>query len=120
MNTQALDSNTEENDQHDITPPNDTEHPEICRQEAYEGGNMLIVKLLVLAVPTSDSQQNIPTHYKDIAHLPVQQQQQWRAACQEELEALQKRQVYELVNLPPNHEVIGNKNRWVLNQKMDG
>jgi len=28
-----------------------------------------------------------------------------------------KRQVYELVDLPPNHKVIGN--RWVLNQKMD-
>ena len=30
----------------------------------------------------------------------------------------QKRQVYELVDLPPNRKVIGN--RWVLNQKMDG
>jgi len=79
---------------------------------------MLIAKLLALAVPTSDSQQNVPTHCKDIAHLPVQQQQQWRAACQEELEALQKRQVYKLVDLPPNRKAI--KNRWVLNQKMDG
>jgi len=79
---------------------------------------MLIAKLLALAVPTSDSQQNIPTHYKDIACLPVQQQLQWRAACQEELEALQKRQVYELVDLPPNCKAI--RNRWVLNQKMDG
>jgi len=79
---------------------------------------MLIVKLLVLAVPTSDSQHNIPTHYKYIACLPVQQQLQWRAACQEELEALQKRQVYELVDLPLNCKAIGN--RWVLNQKMDG
>ena len=79
---------------------------------------MLIVKLLVLAVPTSDSQQNVPTHYKDIARLPVQQQLQWRAACREELEALQKRQVYELVNLLLNCKVI--RNRWVLNQKMDG
>jgi len=79
---------------------------------------MLIVKLLALAVPTSDSQQNVPTHYKDIACLPVQQQLQWRAACQEELEAFQKRQVYELVDLPLNHKAI--RNRWVLNQKMDG
>jgi len=76
---------------------------------------MLIAKLLALAVPTSE--QNIPTHYKDIAHLPMLQQQQWRAVCQEELEALQKRQVYKLVDLPPNCKVIGN--RWVLNQKMD-
>jgi len=79
---------------------------------------MLIVKLLALAVPTSDSQHNVPTHYKDIARLPVQQQLQWRAACREELEALQKRQVYELVDLPLNCKVI--RNRWVLNQKMDG
>jgi len=118
LSPQALDFNTEENNQHNITPPEDTEHPEISRQEAHEGGNMLIAKLLVLAVPTSDSQQNIPTHYKDIVHLQVQEQQQWKATCQEELEALQKRQVYELVNLPLNHKVIGN--RWVLNQKMDG
>jgi len=114
----APDSDTQEDDQHEVTPPNDTEHPKISKQEAHEGGNMLIVKLLVLAVPTSDSQHNVPTHYKDIACLPVQQQLQWRAACREELEALQKRQVYELVNLPLNCKVIGN--RWVLNQKMDG
>jgi len=79
---------------------------------------MLIAKLLVLAVPTSNSQHTVPTHYKGIGCLPVQQQLQWRAACQEELEALQKRQVYELVDLPLNCKVIGN--RWVLNQKMDG
>ena len=80
---------------------------------------MLIAKLLALAVPTSDNQYNVPTHYKDIACLPVQQQQlQWRAACREELEALQKQQVYELMDLPLNCKAIGN--RWVLNQKMDG
>jgi len=95
----APDSDTEENNQHDVTPPDDTEHLEISRQEAHEGGNMLIVKLLAWAVPTSDSQHTIPTHYKDIACLPVQQQLQWRAACWEELEALQKRQVYELIDL---------------------
>jgi len=71
----APDSNTQEDDQHDVTPPDDTGHPEISRQEAHKGGNMLIVKLLVLAVPTSDSKHDVPTHYKDIAHLPVQQQQ---------------------------------------------
>jgi len=101
-----------------LQPPDDTEHPEISKREAHKGGNMLIAKLLALAVPTSDSQQNVPTHYKDIVRLPVQQQLQWRAACREELEALQKRQVYELVNLPLNRKAI--RNRWVLNQKMDG
>jgi len=29
---------------------------------------MLIVKLLALAVPTSDSQHNVPTHYIKILH----------------------------------------------------
>jgi len=53
--SQALDSDTEENDQHNITPPEDIEHPEISKQEAHKGGNMLIAKLLALAVPTSDS-----------------------------------------------------------------
>jgi len=68
---QAPDSDTQENNHHNVTPPDDTEHPEISKQEAHERGNMLIVKLLVLAVLTSNSQQNVPTHYKDIAHLPV-------------------------------------------------
>jgi len=31
LSTQALDSNTEENDQHDVIPPDDTEHPEISK-----------------------------------------------------------------------------------------
>jgi len=56
LSPQAPDSDTEENNQHNITPPEETEHPEISRQEAHERGNMLIVKLLALAVPTSDSQ----------------------------------------------------------------
>ena len=77
----APDSDTQEDNQHNVTPLDDTEHPEISKQEAHKGGNMLIVKLLALAVPTSDSQHNVPTHYKDIACLPVQQQLQWRAAC---------------------------------------
>jgi len=31
LSTQAPDSNTEENDQHDVTPPENTEHPEITK-----------------------------------------------------------------------------------------
>jgi len=48
LSSTAPDSNTEENDQHNITPPEDTEHPEISKSEAHEGGNMLIAKLLAL------------------------------------------------------------------------
>jgi len=61
---------------------------------------------------------HVPVHYKDIARLPQQTQIGWRNACQDELKALQKRQVYDLVDLPPNRKAIGN--RWVFLEKSDG
>jgi len=44
--------------------------------------------------------------YKDIACLP--QAEQWRLACQEELNTLQKRKVFELVDCPQDRKVIKN------------
>jgi hypothetical protein len=55
--------------------------------------------------------------YHDIEWLPVAQQKKWCAACQEELNALEKRKVFEYTNHPEGCKVI--KNRWVFDIKSD-
>jgi len=54
----------------------------------------------------------------DIARLPQAEQKFWRLACQEELDVLQKRKVFELVDHPRDQKVI--KNQWVFDVKLDG
>src|ERR1700744_5961587 len=50
--------------------------------------------------------------------MPSDQQEEWCAACREELESLRKCKVYELVDPPKGRKVI--KNRWVFDIKSDG
>ena len=49
--------------------------------------------------------------------LPESEKKQWLKACEEELAALEKKKVYELVKLPPGRKAI--RNRWVFNTKSD-
>jgi len=81
----------------------------------WEGGVAFIAFLLNKAVPLAADQL---VFYKDIAGLPSQLREQWKKACQEELEALRKCKVFELANLPPGRKAI--KNRWVFMTKSDG
>ena len=92
---------------------------QLCR----EGGVGLINYLLMKAVPPVD--ENLPDTsnvrewtYRDIARLPPAEQKEWKAACREELEALRRRKVFELVDRPKGRKVI--KNRWVFDVKSDG
>ena len=80
-----------------------------------EGGVEFITFLLNKAVPMALYQ---PVFYKDIARLPSQLWEQWKKACQKELEALHKRKVFELANLPKGHKAI--KNCWIFTIKSDG
>ena len=56
--------------------------------------------------------------YRDIARLPKAEQSEWRKACEDELEALRRRKVFEIVDRPQGTNVV--KNRWVFNVKSDG
>ena len=51
-------------------------------------------------------------------HFPEAAQKEWKAACYEELESLDKCDVFELTDLPNSHKTIGC--RWVFNIKGDG
>jgi len=104
---------TEEEEQFMMNTPNETKIVRLVKK----GGTNLMSLLLNQAIKPSSSEFLIPVHYKNIAQLPVQQQKAWNNACHDELEALCKRQVYDLVKLPPNCKVIGN--RWVFAEKSD-
>ena len=91
----------------------------LCR----EGGVQLVELLLAKALPTLDY--GLPNGtsprewtFRDILKLPKKEQEEWMAACREELGALRKRHVYELVDRPKGRKVT--KNRWVFDVKTDG
>ena len=51
-------------------------------------------------------------------HFPEAAQKEWKAACYEEMESLDKHDVFELTNLPKGRKTIGC--RWVFDIKGDG
>jgi hypothetical protein len=57
-------------------------------------------------------------NYRDILRFPGKLKEEWRHACLEELSALNKREVFELVDLPEGKKAI--RNRWVFDIKPDG
>jgi len=100
----------------------ESQFPEPIVNSATEGGEQWINDLLSKAVSDHDSTLD-PSNvrewtHKDIDRLPADQQQEWRVAQFEELEALRRRKVYKLTPLPPGRKAI--KNRWTFDIKTDG
>jgi len=85
-----------------------------------EGGVPVLSLLLAKSISPMVSATSDPKSwgYKDVTKLPQSQRQEWHDACLRELEALKKRNVFELVECPRNRKVI--KNRWVFDVKSDG
>jgi hypothetical protein len=105
----------------DTEAPLDDEQAQLVKL-AQEGGVRFMNFLLAKAVPPHDELPN-PSKIRewtlrDVARMPEAQQKEWKDACREELEALRKRNVFELVKLPPGRKAI--KNRWVFDIKTDG
>jgi hypothetical protein len=91
---------------------------------AQDGGAGLINFLLRAAVSLADAKEKIPEvskvrewHFRDLMHLPKAMQEEWKIACKEELEALCRRNVFKLTDLPKGCKTIGC--RWVFNVKSD-
>ena len=53
-----------------------------------------------------------------VLKLPAKKQEEWKAACWDELEVLRRWEVFEMTNLPKGQKII--RNRWVSNIKSDG
>ena len=94
----------------------DHEAERACR----EGGVILLSFLIAKAISPIASATTNPKEwgYRDIARLPELELKEWQNACLQELEALRRRDVYELVPRPKGRKVI--KNRWVFDVKTDG
>ena len=61
---------------------------------------------------------NMPKQYKNVAKLFADKQHQWRIAMQEEMNSLQDRKVWDLVDLSPGRTPV--KGRWIYVIKSDG
>ena len=90
---------------------------EELRRLVREGGMDLIHYCLSKA--SVDSPSPTPVQFRDLAKLPASERDQWLKACLEELDALRKRNVYELVDRPTKGTNVV-RNRWVFNTKSDG
>ena len=91
---------------------------------AQEGGVDLIHFLLAKAVSPTDATQILPSpnsvrewQFRDILKFPKEIQEEWKTACRKELEALRRRNVFEVTDLPKGRKII--KNRWVFDIKSD-
>ena len=87
----------------------------LCREGGVKFQTFLISKAV-----SSTPMEKPPKEwkYRDIANLPKAELEEWRMACDQELEALRRRQVYDLVECPCGRKVI--KNHWVFDIKTDG
>lgn len=106
------------------SPRDPTESYEMAKM-MQEGGVRLINFLLRAAVSSAEASGKIPNvknvrewHYKDLMRLSEAARKEWKTACLEELEALRKRNVFKLTDLPKGRKVIGC--RWVFDVKSDG
>ena len=104
----------------------DTQALGITAKILQERGAKLINLLLNKAAiqPSGKSSGELPDvcnvhewHYRDLMHFPEAAWKEWETAMLEELESLQKQNVFELTNLPKGHKSIGC--RWVFDVKTD-
>lgn len=95
--------------------PSDAGLAQLCREGGVAFINYLVSKAIAPDVPKSNPRE---WTYRDILRLPKAEQHDWKLAALEELEALKKRKVFELVPRPKGRRVI--KNRWVFDVKTDG
>ena len=106
-----------------LNSPRDKEN--MVNQMVQEGGADLINFLLSAAVSSAPAKGKIPNvskvrewQYRDLMHLPMATQEEWKTACKEELEALHQRNVFKLTDLHKGCKTIGC--RWVFDVKSDG
>jgi len=97
--------------------PSEEEEAVVSRL-SREGGVSFLSFLVSKAVPIHEEKEPKEWTYKDMIGLPAGQLEEWRAACQREIEILTKRHVFDMVVRPRGCRVI--KNRWVFDVKPDG
>jgi hypothetical protein len=85
----------------------------LCREGGVPLQNFLVSKAVL---PPATERHPKEWQFRDILKSP--EVGLWKKACEEEMEALKKRKVWEMVERPRGRKVI--KNRWVFDVKTDG
>jgi len=85
---------------------------------SQEGGVAFFNFLISKAIATPKEKGPKEWTYRDVMGLPAGQLEEWRGACQREIETLLKRNVFDIVERPVGRSVI--KNHWVFDVKPDG
>ena len=70
--------------------------------DKVEWSSAFISELMAHAVESS----GIPRQYRDIKKLPLEDQEGWLKACDEEMKSLADRKVWKLVDLPPGRKPV--------------
>jgi len=115
-------SDKEEGDVEESLEPSSEEEVnllKLCREGGVAFQHFLISKA-ISPMPAETLPKESPKEwtYRDILCLPQDSLMEWKAACERELEALNRRNIFELVPCPKRRKVI--KNRWVFDVKDDG
>ena len=102
-----------------LEPSSDSEGADFVARLAQEGGVQFQHFLVSKAVsPNAEDSSPKEWTYRDLLKLPKERLNEWKAACERELDALNRRHVFDLVERPKGRKVI--RNRWVFDVKDDG
>ena len=101
-----------------LKPSSDSEEVELVTRLAQEGGVHFQHFLVSKAVsPNTEDSSPKEWTYRDLLKLPKERLNEWKAACERELDALNRWHVFNLVEHPKGQKVI--QNRWVFDVKDD-
>ena len=72
----------------------------------------------IMAKPMAKPKEGIPYQYRDVLKYPLEEQEKWNKACRDEIALIEERNVWSLVDCPPDRKPI--KCCWVFTKKSDG
>jgi hypothetical protein len=98
------------------TAPSDDDIALLCCEGGVKFLHFLLSKADELNRPITSNIRDWT--FCDLARLSKSEQAEWKHACQEQLEAFRRHNVFELVNKPKGKCVV--KNHWVFDVKPDG
>jgi hypothetical protein len=98
------------------TAPSDDNMALLCYEGEVKFLHFLLSKADELNGPIKSNIRNWT--FRNLARLSKTEQAEWKHACQEQLKALRRCNVFKLIDKPKGKRVV--KNRWVFNVKLKG
>ena len=78
----------------------------VCQEGGTEAINFLLTKAVSPTAMVTTEKTPKEWSYHDLARLNPQELELWRTACNKELDALKKQNIYELVDRPTGRKII--------------